>query len=117
MTQGIVFKKAKGEAEDSNGKKIKFSDFEKGHMALIQRNGRPVLNIKKPYVIPKRRNNFQFSTFNSQLLRIFANELTWIDLYCLQPREKMLKTYPFRCRPAEKSFQVQFSCRLVIFSI
>ena len=27
MTQGIVFKKAKGEAEDSNGKKIKFSDF------------------------------------------------------------------------------------------
>ena len=76
-----------------------------------------ILNIKKPYVIPKRRNNFQFSTFNSQLLRIFANELTWIDLYCLQPREKMLKTYPFRCRPAEKSFQVQFSCRLVIFSI
>ena len=68
-------------------------------------------------VIPQRRNNFQFSTFNSQLLRIFANELTWIDLYCLQPREKMLKTYPFRCRPAEKSFQVQFSCRLVIFSI
>ena len=76
MTQGIVFKKAKGEAEDSNGKKIKFS-------------------------------------FNSQLLRIFANELTWIDLYCLQPREKMLKTYPFRCRPAEKSFQVQFSHRLI----
>lgn len=30
MTQGIVFKKAKGEAEDSNGKKIKFSDFMKG---------------------------------------------------------------------------------------
>ena len=30
MTQGIVFKKAKGEAEDSNGKKIKFSDFLKG---------------------------------------------------------------------------------------
>ena len=29
------------------------------------------------------------------LLRIFAAELTWIDLYCLQPREKMLKTYPF----------------------
>ena len=28
MTQGIVFKKAKGEAEDSNGKKIKFSDLE-----------------------------------------------------------------------------------------
>ena len=27
MTQGIVFKKAKGEAEDPNGKKIKFSDF------------------------------------------------------------------------------------------
>ena len=27
MTQGIVFKKAKGEAEDSNGKKIMFSDF------------------------------------------------------------------------------------------
>ena len=107
MTQGIVFKKAKGEAEDSNGKKIKFSDF------LKWTHGRPVLNIKKPYVIPKRRNNFQFSTFNSQLLRIFANELTWIDLYCLQPREKMLKTYPFRCRPAEKSFQVQFSHRLI----
>ena len=30
MTQGIVFKKAKGEAEDPNGKKIKFSDFLKG---------------------------------------------------------------------------------------
>jgi len=25
----------------------------------------------------------------------------------------MLKTYPFRCRPAEKSFQVQFSHRLI----
>ena len=58
-------------------------------------------------------NNPQLPTFNSQLLRIFANELTWIDLYCLQPREKMLKTYPFRCRPAEKSFQVQFSHRLI----
>ena len=29
MTQGIVFKKAKGEAEDPNGKKIKFSDSAK----------------------------------------------------------------------------------------
>ena len=113
MTQGIVFKKAKGEAEDSNGKKIKFSDFLKGTHGSDSAKWKAGLNIKKPYVIPKRRNNFQFSTFNSQLLRIFANELTWIDLYCLQPREKMLKTYPFRCRPAEKSFQVQFSHRLI----
>ena len=30
MTQGIVFKKAKGEATDPSGKKIKFSDFLKG---------------------------------------------------------------------------------------
>ncbi len=31
MTQGIVFKKkAKDEAKDGNGKKIKFSDFLKG---------------------------------------------------------------------------------------
>mgnify|MGYP007019923395 FL=1 len=60
MTQGIVFKKAKGEATDPSGKKIKFSDFLKGTHALIQRNGRLALNIKKPYVIPKRRNNSQF---------------------------------------------------------
>ena len=66
MTQGIVFKKAKGEAEDPNGKKIKFSDFLKGHMALIQRNGRVGLNIKKPYVIPKKEIifNFQLSILN-----------------------------------------------------
>ncbi|NBH88656.1 hypothetical protein [Parabacteroides distasonis] len=30
MTQGIVFKKAKGEATDPSGRKIKFSDFLKG---------------------------------------------------------------------------------------
>lgn len=30
MTQGIVFKKAKGEAVDPNDRKIKFSDFLKG---------------------------------------------------------------------------------------
>jgi hypothetical protein len=26
----------------------------------------------------------------------------WIDLYCLQPQEKMLKTSPFNCRPAKQ---------------
>ncbi len=30
MTRGIVFKKAKDEAQDSSGKKIKFSDFLRG---------------------------------------------------------------------------------------
>ena len=69
-------------------------------MALIQRNGRLALNIKKALRIPKEEYS-QFN-FSSQLLRIFANELTWIDLYCLQPREKSAKTYPFRCRPARK---------------
>ena len=85
MTQGIVFKKAKGEAEDPNGKKIKFSDFLKGT------HGSDSAKWKAGFKYKKALRN----------------------LYCLQPREKMLKTYPFRCRPAEKSFQVQFSHRLI----
>ena len=62
-------------------------------MARIPRNGRPGLNIKKLYVTRRRKNS-----------RIFAVELAWIDLYCLQPREKMLKTYSSRSRPAKRFF-------------
>ena len=39
--------------------------------------------------------NCQLSIVNYQLFRTFACELMWIDLYCLQPQEKMLKTSPF----------------------
>ena len=63
-------------------------------MAPIPRSGRLALNTKKRCGIHGRKNNS----------RIFAVELAWIDLYCLQPREKMLKTYSSRSRPAKRFF-------------
>ena len=55
MTQGIVFKKAKGEAEDPNGKKIKFSDLKRDWLWPDSAKWKAGLNIKKPYVIPKKK--------------------------------------------------------------
>lgn len=37
--------------------------------------------------------NYQLSIVNCFLF--LRHELMWIDLYCLQPQEKMLKTSPF----------------------
>ena len=65
---GMVFKK-KGKDENAGEKKIKFSDFLRG--------------------------THKSGAANYQLFRTFACELMWIDLYCLQPQEKMLKTSPF----------------------
>ena len=59
-------------------------------------------SLKKPCATQKRKNNCQLSIVNCQLFRIFASELMWIDLYCLQPQEKMLKTSPFNCRLAKQ---------------
>ena len=56
MTQGIVFKKAKGEAEDSNGKKIKFSDFLKGTHGSDSAKWKAGFKYKKA--------NFQLSILN-----------------------------------------------------
>ena len=66
MTQGIVFKKAKGEAEDPNGKKIKFSDFLKGTHGSDSAKWKAGFKYKKPYVIPKEEIifNFQLSILN-----------------------------------------------------
>ena len=47
MTQGIVFKKAKGEATDPSGKKIKFSDFLKGTHGSDSAKWKAGFNYKK----------------------------------------------------------------------
>ena len=97
---GMVFKK-KGKDENAGEKKIKFSDFLRG----THKSGSAKMKaefIKKPCATQKRKNNCQLSIVNCQLFRIFASELMWIDLYCLQPQEKMLKTSPFNCRPAKQ---------------
>lgn len=66
MTQGIVFKKAKGEAEDSNGKKIKFSDFLKGTHGSDSAKWKAGFKYKKALRNSKKKKlfsifNFQFS--------------------------------------------------------
>ena len=66
MTQGIVFKKAKGEAEDSNGKKIKFSDFLKGTHGSDSAKWKAGFKYKKALRYSKKKKyfsifNFQFS--------------------------------------------------------
>ena len=71
---GMVFKK-KGKDENAGEKKIKFSDFLRG----THKSGAAKMRAEVNY----------------QLFRTFACELMWIDLYCLQPQEKMLKTSPF----------------------
>lgn len=64
MTQGIVFKKAKGEAEDSNGKKIKFSDFLKGTHGSDSAKWKAGFKYKKALRNSKKKK--QFSIFNFQ---------------------------------------------------
>ena len=90
---GMVFKK-KGKDENAGEKKIKFSDFLRG----THKSGAAKMRAEFKYkncVTLKRKNNCQLSIVNYQLFRTFACELMWIDLYCLQPQEKMLKTSPF----------------------
>lgn len=91
---GMVFKK-KGKDENAGEKKIKFSDFLRGTHKSGAAKMRAGSSIKKHCVTLKRKNNCQLSIVNYQLFRTFACELMWIDLYCLQPQEKMLKTSPF----------------------
>ena len=118
---GMVFKK-KGKDENAGERKIKFSDFLRGthksgaaKMRAEIKYKKALRNtkigccqdelsssIKKHCVTLKRKNNCQLSIVNYQLFRTFACELMWIDLYCLQPQEKMLKTSPFYCRPAKQ---------------
>ena len=67
MTQGIVFKKAKGEAEDSNGKKIKFSDFLKGTHGFDSAKWKAGFKYKKALRNSKNEEiifNFQLSILN-----------------------------------------------------
>ena len=64
MTQGIVFKKAKGEAEDSNGKKIKFSDFLKGTHGSDSAKWKAGFKYKKALRNSKKKK--KFSIFNFQ---------------------------------------------------
>ena len=67
MTQGIVFKKAKGEAEDSNGKKIKFSDFLKGTHGSDSAKWKAGFKYKKALRNSKKKKiifNFQLSILN-----------------------------------------------------
>ena len=67
MTQGIVFKKAKGEAEDSNGKKIKFSDFLKGTHGSDSAKWKAGFKYKKALRNSKKEEiifNFQLSILN-----------------------------------------------------
>lgn len=91
---GMVFKK-KGKDENAGEKKIKFSDFLRGTHKSGAAKMRAEFKYKKHCVTLKRKNNCQLSIVNYQLFRTFACELMWIDLYCLQPQEKMLKTSPF----------------------
>lgn len=67
MTQGIVFKKAKGEAEDPNGKKIKFSDFLKGTHGSDSAKWKAGFKYKKALRNSKKKKiifNFQLSILN-----------------------------------------------------
>ena len=66
----------------------------------------PLLQIKKTSRNCLKFNQFLKNFVNSQLFVIFAEELKWIDLYCLQPQEKMLKI--LSCRSASFFNHCQF---------
>ena len=68
MTQGIVFKKAKGEAEDSNGKKIKFSDFLKGTHGSDSAKGKAGLTVKKALRKSKKKKYFSIFYFQFSII-------------------------------------------------
>lgn len=91
---GMVFKK-KAQDENTGERKIKYSDFLKGthksgsaKMKAEYKYKKALRNTKKEKII----GNYRLSIANYS---IFVPELMWIDLYCLQPQEKMLKTRYF----------------------
>ena len=90
---GMVFKK-KASDENTGDKKIKYSDFLRGTHKSGSAKMKAEYKYKKALRNTKKK---KYSIFNFELsiILIFASELMWIDLYCLQPQEKMLKTRYF----------------------
>ena len=68
MTQGIVFKKAKGEATDPSGKKIKFSDFLKGTHGSDSAKWKAGFKYKKALRNSKKKKQFSILNFQFSII-------------------------------------------------